>query len=137
MFREGQQIGLYTLIRKLGRGGFGEVWLAEKAKTYFAIKFPYKEQIDWRTITQEIGLWVLCGEHENVLPLIGAKNFDGQIAIISEYAQDGSLEELLKEKGKLPVNEAIEITIGILKGLAHLHESGVIHRDLKPANILT
>ena len=136
MFHENQQIGNYTLIRKLGRGGFGEVWLANDEDKYFAVKLPHKDQVDWKQITQEIGLWTLCGKHPNLMPLVGARNFNGQIAIISEYAPDGSLEDLLKEKGKLSEIEAVEMTIGILEGLQHLHESGIIHRDLKPANIL-
>jgi serine/threonine protein kinase len=130
-----------------------------------AVKLPHKDQVDWQHITQEIGLWTLCGKHKNVLPLIGARNFNGQIAIISEYAPDGSLEDLLNGKGslaaslkkqekltvvrklvnqqgqeieicKLSVEEAVGMTVGILKGLQHLHESGIIHRDLKPDNIL-
>ena len=136
MFHENQQIGNYTLIRKLGRGGFGEVWLANDEDEYFAVKLPHKDQVDWKQITQEIGLWTLCGKHPNLMPLVGARNFNGQIAIISEYTPDGSLEDLLKEKGKLSEIEAVEMTIGILEGLQHLHESGIIHRDLKPANIL-
>ncbi|HMS41832.1 MAG TPA: WG repeat-containing protein [Pyrinomonadaceae bacterium] len=136
MFHEGQQFGEYTLVEKLGRGGFGEVWLADTEEDWFAIKLPHKDQVDWKSITQEIGLWTLCGKHPNVMPLVGARNFNGQIAIISEYAPDGSLEDLLRKKGKLSTEEAVEITIGILEGLQHLHESGIIHRDLKPANIL-
>lgn len=136
MFYEGQQFGEYTLIERLGRGGFGEVWLAENEDALYAVKLPHKDQVDWKQITQEIGLWTLCGKHPNLMPLVGARNFDGQIAIISEYAPDGSLEDLLREKGKLSVEEAVEMTIGILEGLQHLHESGIIHRDLKPANIL-
>lgn len=136
MFHEGQQLGEYTLIGKLGRGGFGEVWLAENEDGLFAAKLPHKDQVDWKQITQEIGLWTLCGKHQNVMPLVGARNFNGQIAIISEYAPDGSLEDLLREKGKLSELEAVEMTIGILEGLQHLHESGIIHRDLKTDNIL-
>ncbi len=136
MFYEGLQLGEYTLVEKLGHGGFGEVWLAEKEDEYFAVKLPHKNQVNWKQITQEIGLWTLCGKHRNVMPLVGARNFNGQIAIISEYAPDGSLEDLLREKGKLSELEAVEMTIGILEGLQHLHESGIIHRDLKPANIL-
>ena len=136
MFRESQKIGSYTLVKKLGRGGFGEVWLVSDEDEYFAVKLPHKDQVDWKQITQEIGLWTLCGKHPNLMPLVGARNFDGQIAIISEYAPDGSLEDLLKEKGKLSEIEAVKMIIGILEGLQHLHESGIIHRDLKPANIL-
>ncbi|MDQ3798072.1 MAG: serine/threonine protein kinase [Acidobacteriota bacterium] len=136
MFYENQRIGEYTLVRKLGRGGFGEVWLAENGGQSFALKLPHRDQIDWKQITQEIGLWTLCGKHPNVMSLVGARNFNGQIAIISEYAPDGSLEDLLRAKGKLSITEAIEMIIGILKGLQHLHDSGIIHRDLKPANIL-
>lgn len=136
MFQQSQQIGQYTLIRQLGKGGFGEVWLAENDEGHFAVKLPHKDQVDWKSITQEIGLWTLCGKHQNIMPIIGARNFNGQIAIITEYAPDGSLEDLLRAKGKLSVEEAVEMTVGILKGLEHLHESGIIHRDLKPANIL-
>ncbi len=57
------------------------------------------------------------------MPLVGARNFNGQIAIISEYAPDGSLEDFLRARGKISVEEAVEMTIGILEGLQHLHES--------------
>lgn len=140
MFLKGQQIGRYTLIKKIGVGGFGEVWLAEYESDYgisqVAIKLPRSGQVDWKEITQEIGLWVIAGKHPNILPFIEAKIYNGQIAIVSEYAPDGSLENLLKQKGALPIEQAVEITIGILEGLAHLHSNGIIHRDLKPANIL-
>jgi eukaryotic-like serine/threonine-protein kinase len=139
MFRSGQIIGQYILIKQLGQGAFGDVWLAEKQTSpsiQVAIKLPRGEQIDWKSITQEIGLWIICGQHPNVLPFIEAKIFEGQIAIFSEYATGGSLEDLIKESGSLSIDEAIEITIGILNGLAHLHSNGIIHRDLKPANIL-
>jgi serine/threonine protein kinase len=136
MFHEGQQFGEYALVKKLGQGGFGEVWLAAADGRRFALKFPHRDQVDWKSITQEIGVWTLCGRHPNVMPLVGARNFDGQIAIISEYAPDGSLEDLLKKRGGLSIDEAVIMTDGILRGLQHLHTSGIVHSDLKPANIL-
>ncbi|HEX8474855.1 MAG TPA: serine/threonine-protein kinase [Pyrinomonadaceae bacterium] len=168
MFRTHQQIGSYTLIKRIGSGGFGEVWLAKdsnKPTSKYALKLSHKDRVDSKQIAQEIGHWVLSGKHPNVLPLIGAKIFGGQIAIISEYASDGSLQDLLNGQGSLAnklkreskltiiwkgknkqgeeiercslsIEEAVKLTVGILEGLAHLHESGIIHRDLKPANIL-
>lgn len=140
IFREGQQIGSYTLIRKLGKGGFGEVWLGERrtkfVTTKVAVKLPHDEQVDHEAIRQEATLWEQASGHPNVLPIIDADEYDGQVLIVSEYAPDGSLEQWLKQNGKMTVEEAIETTIQILNGLEFLHSRNIIHRDLKPANIL-
>ncbi len=140
MFHENQQIGLYTLIRKLGKGGFGEVWLAERKSkfvtTKVAVKLPHDEQVDHETIKLEATLWEQASGHPNILPIIDADEYDGQIVIVSEYAPDGSLDEWLKRNGKMPIEKAVEMTIKILDGLEFLHSRNIIHRDLKPANIL-
>lgn len=140
MFQEGQQIGLYTLTHKLGRGGFGEVWLAERKSKFVtikvAVKLPLDAQIDHETIKQEATLWEKASGHPNVLPIIDADEYDGQIVIVSEYASDGSLDQWLKQNGKMSLEKAIETTIQILDGLDFLHSRNIIHRDLKPANIL-
>ena len=109
-------------------------WL--KNGEFFAVKLQNKDNVNWKQITQEIGLWLLCGKHSNLVPIIEARNFKGQIAIVSEYVRGGSLDDLLRQKIKFSVEEAVEVTTGILKGLQHIHENGIIHRDLKPANIL-
>src|SRR5690349_1020250 len=100
MFHQGQQIGCYYLIRKLGRGGFGEVWLAEKKSkfvtTKVAVKLPLDEQVNHEAITQEAMLWEQASGHPNVLPIIDADEYDGQVVIVSEYAPDGSLADKLK-----------------------------------------
>ncbi len=140
MFRESQIIGLYTLIKRIGRGGFGEVWLAERrakfVTTKVAVKLPLEEQIDHEAIKHEAVLWEQASGHPNVLPIIDADEYDGQIVIVSEYAPDGSLEEFLKKTHALSVRTAVELTMGILSGLEFLHNKKIIHRDIKPANIL-
>jgi serine/threonine protein kinase len=132
MFREGQQIGAYTLIGKLGKGGFGEVWLAEKRSQFIvkrvAVKLPLEEQVNFEAIRQEATLWEAASGHPNV--------YDGQVVIVSEYAEGGSLYDRLKQETKLPLKEAVEMAIGILNGLEFLHSRKIIHRDIKPQNIL-
>ena len=140
MFQAGSQIGSYTLISKLGQGGFGEVWLAEKRSQFVtkkvAVKLPLDEQVNFDAIRQEASLWEQASGHPNVLPIIDADVVDGQVLIVSEFADGGSLHDKIKLQGKLPIKQAIELTIGILNGLEFLHNRKIIHRDIKPQNIL-
>lgn len=140
MFREGLQIGLYTLVRRIGRGGFGEVWLAERRTeiltTLVAVKLPHSGQVNLEAIRHEAALWAKASGHANVLPIIEANIYDGQVVIVSEYAPDGSLEEKLQQDEEFSVKQTVEMIIGILSGLNFLHNRQIIHRDIKPANIL-
>src|SRR5262245_37370148 len=142
MPRANDRIGPYTLVRELGRGGFGVVWLAERrgafATTQVALKLTLDDEPDLQAITQESQVWARLAGHPNVLPIIEADRYEGQVVIVSEYAPDGSLADWLKRHGgaaPTPV-AAVAMASGILAGLEHLHGKGVIHRDLKPGNIL-
>ena len=140
MFREGPQIGPYTLVRKLGNGGFGAVWLAERRSQFLtkkvAVKLPHDEQVNFETIRREATLWEEASGHPNVLPIIDADVYDGQVVIVSEFADGGSLAEKLTDVGTTSIKDAAELTIGILSGLEFLHQRRIIHRDIKPQNIL-
>lgn len=153
MFRPNDQIGPYTLIRPLGAGSFGEVWLAERrsqlATIQVAVKFPHSLSEDGEDfdaalarqrdiVAKEAEIWTKASGHPNVLPLLDADIYDGNLAIVSEYAPDGSLSKWLNVNGgKAPsLESAVEMMKGILSGLEHLHKRGIVHRDLKPGNIL-
>jgi len=145
MFLAQQQIGPYTLIRRLGQGGFGEVWLAEKRGSLLtsqvALKLPLDPDPDLSAVQQEARLWLQASGHPNVLPVMDAEVYEGQVVIVSEYAAGGSLASWLKQNGgKAPsVEAAIAMTEGILAGLEYLHAltpQPIIHRDLKPDNVL-
>jgi WD40 repeat protein/tRNA A-37 threonylcarbamoyl transferase component Bud32 len=142
MFRAGDRIGPYVLVRRIGGGQFGVVWLAERrtliTSTEVALKLPRDEDVELEAIRQEAAVWVKASGHPNVLPIIEADLYDGQAVIVSEYAPGGSLDDWVKQHGgKAPsIDAAIEMVSGILAGLEHLHARRIIHRDLKPGNIL-
>lgn len=142
MPKANDRIGPYQLINKLGKGAFGEVWLAKNvtalAAREVALKIPLDDEIDLDSIRAEAAIWIKASGHANVLPIIEANVYDDYVVIASEYAPDGSLEQWLKNHGgRAPsVEAAVEMTSGILAGLEYLHARKIIHRDLKPANIL-
>lgn len=134
-------LGPYILIQKLGSGQFGVVWKAQRRAGIAppcAIKLPTDSDVKWEDVEKEARVWLHASGHPNVLPMIEANVYDEQIALVSEYAADGSLLDWLRQHGgKAPsVAQAIEMMSGILAGLEHLHRRNIIHRDLKPANIL-
>lgn len=141
MLADGERIGPYTLLKRIGQGAFGEVWLAKRsgelATIHVALKFPITN-ISLDEIKKEATLWATAGGHSNVLPIIDADIYGGHVVIASEYAPDGSLKEWLDRHGKAapPLEAALQMTLGILNGLEHLHAKRIIHRDLKPENIL-
>lgn len=141
-FAVGARVGPYRLRRPLGRGSFGEVWLAERdsavASNLLAVKLPLRETIDADAVRGEAEVWARAGGHPNVLPLFEANVYDGQVVIVSEYAPDGTLKDWLADSGgQAPSHEAAaELGMAVLAGLEHLHVRGIVHRDLKPANVL-
>ena len=142
MPRINDRIGPYQLIKKLGKGSFGEVWLAKNITALVArevaLKIPHDEDVDIEVIKQEAAIWLAASGHSNVLPFIEANVYEDYVVIVSEYAPDGSLHGWLKQHGgRAPsIEAAVEMTRGVLNGLAHLHARNIIHRDLKPDNIL-
>jgi len=142
MYHPEDNIGPYKLVRTLGRGAFGEVWLAERSTsmltTRVAIKLPHEAHNDLDAIRDEAQIWLRASGHPNIVPVLDAEVYDGQVAIASEYVAGGSLEDLLDRSGanSLSPGDSIAMLLGILAGLEHLHGKGLIHRDLKPGNVL-
>ena len=146
MLEKGDAVGDYKLVKFLGRGQFGEVWLAEKKLQFstrsvrHALKFlpSPEDETSLKNIEDEVDTWIEAGSHPNVMSVIDMFVSKNNIVIISDFAEGGSLGNWLKSNGgKAPAEEsALEMMSGILRGIEHLHQRKIVHRDLKPDNIL-
>jgi serine/threonine protein kinase len=136
----------YTLLRELGRGGMGAVWLARHDATgrEVALKVMLPQvAADARAIKrflQEVANTRVLN-HPNVVRLGDAGYSQGVFYLTLDYCEGGSVAGLVQQcGGKVPVDEAVAITLQALDGLDYAHNvfgpgRGLVHRDLKPANL--
>jgi eukaryotic-like serine/threonine-protein kinase len=136
-----RMIGPFELGDKLGAGGMGVVYRATYIKTGVAcaIKVLSPDITDSLQIQQrferEISILKKL-QHPNIVRYYGGGKFGSQRFYAMELVTGGSLESMLKKRGKLGWEEALSYARQIAEALEHSHAAGVIHRDLKPANLL-
>lgn len=132
----------YTLLRELGRGGMGAVFLARNDTTgqHVALKVmlpkvaarPDARARFLREIDVSRGL-----RHRHIAALYDVGTAHRTFFFTIEYCPGGSLTQLAARRGgTLGVDEALPLALQALDGLAHAHRRGVVHRDLSPQNIL-
>jgi len=140
----GQQCGgSYKIVRLLGAGGMGQVWLARASELddkEAAVKVLLKDVAEQpehlarfkREVRAVGGL-----RDNNVVQVWDAGTLpDGRHYMIMEFCSGGSLAALLETKGKLSIEETFMFIAGPASALAAAHEAQIIHRDVKPDNIL-
>ncbi|MCX7905567.1 MAG: serine/threonine protein kinase [Elusimicrobiales bacterium] len=129
------------VLEKIGQGGMGIVYKAHhiKLNKIVCIKILSKEleadprNIDFFLREAEISKQL---DHPNTVHVYDFGKEKDRYYIVMSYVEGKSLEQIVKEKKFLKVEEASEIMIGIMKGLEHAHSKNIIHRDIKPSNII-
>ena len=138
---EGTQVGAYRLIREIGRGGMGTVWLAERSdglmRRQVALKLP---RIVWGdTFAERLGREreILASlEHEHIARLYDAGvDAHGRPFLAMEYVEGEPIDAHCGNRA-LPARERIGLLLQVMAAVAHAHARLVVHRDLKPGNIL-
>jgi hypothetical protein len=137
----GRVIHGYVLRRSLGAGGMGAVFLAHHQATARLVALKQVKDLKNAQLIKrfEREAKLLNGiAHENVVRYLDAgADAEGGPFLVTEYVPDGDTEQLLMSNGRpLRSSDAVQIIIGVLAGLGHLHSQTIIHRDIKPQNIL-
>jgi len=126
----------YQLLRELGRGGMGVVYLAQDAEFgQVAIKLlpPHGPQSEETQRFRREARDLAGLSHPNVVKLLEAGEGQERDYIVMEFVSGGCLRDLA---GKTTLRETLEVFEQVCRGLAYVHERGLVHRDLKPDNIL-
>ena len=133
-------IGHYNILRPLGAGGMGEVYLAEdtRLKRQVAVKV-LPERL--RSSEERLKRFRREAEaaaslkHPNIATIYGLEEIDDQLLITMEHVEGHTLKEAIPEGG-MEIEQFFDTFIPLADALAHAHSQGRIHRDLKPANIM-
>lgn len=133
--------GRYQVLSRLGAGGMAEVFCAEDLQLgrKVALKLLYRRFAEdeefverfRREASHAAGL-----QHPNVVSVYDRGSWDGTYYIAMEYLEGRSLKDLINESGALPLDEAIEVTVQVLRAAKFAHKRGIVHRDLKPHNVI-
>lgn len=133
--------GNYVILDKLGQGGMGMVFKAEhkRMKRVVALKVmsssAMKSPDAVKRFRREVEA-VAKLTHPNIVAAFDADEARGVHFLVMEYVEGSDLSRLVKDKGPLPVNQAVNFIIQAARGLEQAHADGVVHRDIKPANLL-
>ena len=135
------KIGRYRVIRLLGEGGFGRVYLArdDELDRAVAIKVPNRERV---SAPEDLDSYLLEAkilaklEHPNIVPVYDAgRAEDGLCYVVSKFLQGSDLKERIQQ-GRPSFYESAELVAAVADALHYAHTKGLVHRDIKPANIL-
>ncbi|HEY0992431.1 MAG TPA: serine/threonine-protein kinase, partial [Kofleriaceae bacterium] len=127
----------YRLIKALGRGSMGQVWLAHdtlldrQVAVKFVSELPDHEAVRQRFLTEARAAARV--QHPNIIAIYRVGEIGARPYLISEYVRGDSLDRIAR-----PVAwpQILDIAIGLARGLAAAHRRNVLHRDLKPANAI-
>ncbi|QRN81134.1 MAG: serine/threonine protein kinase [Nocardiopsis sp. BM-2018] len=130
----------YELVQRLGAGQTAIVWLARSPHGghSVALKLPKPEALAQpvlrRMFENEVQI-TLKLQHANVVRAFDGRPTGPDAFLALEFCEGGTLDLLLLERGKLPLDHALALVRDVALGLAHAHDRSVLHRDVKPANV--
>jgi hypothetical protein len=135
------QLGRYRIVRELGRGAMGTVYLVHDVQLDrpVALKIPHFSADDDAELRQRFVSEARAAaniEHPNICPVYDVGEINGTPYLTMAYLQGQPLSQLVEGRPPLPEREAVVLVQQLTVALQAAHERGIIHRDLKPSNIM-
>jgi hypothetical protein len=139
-FASDRRIGPYRIVERLGRGGMGEVFLADDSRLdrQVALKIlpPYFVSNEERLRRFQIEARAASAlNHSNILTIYEVGQSEDVHFIATEFIEGETIRELI-DAGNLSLGEVVDISVQMLSGLAAAHAGGIVHRDIKPENLM-
>jgi hypothetical protein len=127
----------YRLVRRLGAGGFGVVWLAhdERLDRVVAVKRIATHDAAAGTRAEREAKAAARLAHPGIVALYESGRDDGAVYLVSELVRGRTLGALMEE-GALSDRDVLRVGVALCDALAHAHGRGVVHRDVKPGNVM-
>jgi hypothetical protein len=134
-----ETVGGYRLVRRLGGGGMGAVYEAEEVTSgrHVALKLVLPEFAGSAETIQRFrqeGRLASALAHPRCVFVLAADEDAGRPYIVMELMPGATLDDLVRQRGPLPVEEAVAKILDVIEGLQEAHGRGLIHRDVKPSN---
>ena len=136
----GQSLAHYEILAKIGVGGMGEVYRARDTKLDRDVALKILPEVfsadaqRMSRFTREAQLLASLS-HPNIGSIHGLEEAEGERFLVLELVEGESLSERIA-RGRVGVDEALELACQVARGLAAAHAQGIVHRDLKPANVM-
>ena len=136
----GDRLDQYELTELLARSGMASIFRAIDHRTgaTVAVKVPHMQYESDISFYQRFEREELIGqklEHPNIVRVLKPEA-KTRLYLVMEFADGRSLRAIIKERGKLPLAEALDLCCQIASALVYMHARGIVHRDLKPDNVL-
>ncbi|MDE6382360.1 MAG: serine/threonine protein kinase [Muribaculaceae bacterium] len=137
-----QEILNYVIIRKIGEGGMGQVFLAKNRSIhqFVAIKMLHPRfggSPELRERFRQEAIMLSSLDHPNIVKFLNYVENEQGVFLIMEYVDGMTLEDFINRKNGLIVEErAYPMMLSIIDAFSYAHSRGIVHRDIKPGNIL-
>lgn len=139
--QEPSRIGNYEILGKLGDGGLGTVYKARQLSMGrdVALKVLHKKWLADDEFKKRFLLEArLAGRlsHQNLIQVFDVGRDRGTYYFSMEFVDGETVDDILERDGALPISQALDITVQILRAIAHIQKFSIVHRDIKPGNIM-